>query len=506
MHRRMILWAALILMALFSLTNSTAQVTTQERPIVLRIQLANEAITPVTARYISTAIRQAEEQRAAALILVLDTPGGLVESTREVVRNILQSKVPVVVYVAPAGGRAASAGVFITMAGHVAAMAPGTNIGAAHPVQIGGLPGAPPQQPAEKPAEKKPAEGKPEDKSGGKPESTPDGKPESKKDESKEAARPATPMEEKIVNDTVAWARSLAELRGRNAEWITRAVKESISVTAAEAVKERAVDFVADDFNDLLAKLEGREVSLPQGKVILYTANADVQTREMWWGERMLAVLANPTLAFLLLLFGFYGILFELYTPGWGVGGTVGVICLVLGFFALSVLPINYVGLALIAIALALFVAEAFVTSFGFLTLGGVICLVLGGVMLVDSPAGFLRIPLWTILPVALATAAITFFLVGSIVKSQRAPLQTGSEMITGTEAIADETFASEGDHYAGLVRTHGELWKAQSKTPVSAGDELMVERRDGLTLFVRPAQPPAAVLPINKEQRRNIA
>jgi membrane-bound serine protease (ClpP class) len=502
MHRRMILWAALILVGLFSLTNSTAQVTTQDRPLVLKIHLANEAITPVTARFISTAIRQAEEQRAAALILVLDTPGGLVESTREVVRNILRSKVPVVVYVAPAGARAASAGVFITMAGHVAAMAPGTNIGAAHPVQIGGLPGSPPQQPAEKPAEKKPAESKPEDKSEGKPEGT----PEAKKDESKEAARPATPMEEKIVNDTVAWARSLAELRGRNADWITRAVKESISVTAAEAVKERAVDFVADDFNDLLAKLEGREVSLPQGKVILRTANADVQTREMWWGERVLAVLANPTLAFLLLIFGFYGILFELYTPGWGVGGTVGVICLVLGFFAMSILPINYVGLALLAIGLALFVAEAFVTSFGFLTLGGVICLILGGVMLVDSPAGFMRIPLWTLIPVALATAAITFFLVGSILKSQRAPLQTGSETMTGAEAIADEAFVSEGDHYSGLVRTHGELWKAESETPVSAGDELMIERREGLTLHVRPAQPPATILPINKEQRQNIA
>lgn len=463
MHTRMILWAVLVLTAFFSLPDSTAQVSAQERPVVLKIQLANEAITPVTARFISTAIRQAEEKRVAALILMLDTPGGLVESTREVVRNILQSKVPVVVYVAPAGGRAASAGVFITMAGHVAAMAPGTNIGAAHPVQIGGLPGSPPQQPAEKPAEKEPAESKPEDTS----ESTPASTPTSKKDESKEAARQATPMEDKILNDTVAWARSLAELRGRNADWITRAVKESISVTAAEAVKVGAVDFIAADLNELLAKLEGREVSLPQSKVILHTVNADVQTREMWWGEQILAVLANPTLAFLLLIFGFYGILFELYTPGWGVGGTIGVICLVLGFFAMSVLPINYVGLALLAIALALFVAEAFVTSYGFMTLGGVVCLILGGVMLVDSPAGFMRIPLWTLIPVALATAAITFFLAGSILKSHRAPVQTGSETITGTEAIADETFVSEGDHYRGLVRA----WRAVERRKPNAGE-----------------------------------
>ena len=495
MQRRIVLFVVLVLPALFSSEGPSAQSPARDGRLVLKIQLANEAITPVTARFISTAIRQAEEQRAVALILVLDTPGGLVESTREVVRNILRSNVPVIVYVAPAGARAASAGVFITMAGHVAAMAPGTNIGAAHPVQIGGLPGSPPQQPSDN----KPAASK--DKS--------DGEPESKKEESKEVARPAKQMEEKILNDTVAWARSLAELRGRNADWITRAVKESISVTAAEAVKERAVDFVAEDINELLAELEGRELSLAQGRIVLHTANAVVQSREMWWGERVLAVLANPTLAFLLLIFGFYGILFELYTPGWGVGGTVAVICLILGFFAMSVLPINYVGLALLAVGLALLVAEAFVTSFGFLTLGGLICLILGGVMLVDSPVGFMRIPLWTLIPVALATAAITAFLVGSIVKSHRAAIQTGSETITGAEAIADEAFVSRGDRYTGLVHTHGELWNADSDTPVSAGDELKIERRHGLTLHVRPTLPTAPILSINKEtkdQRKNIA
>lgn len=476
MRRILIFLCALMLAALLVSIGGSAQ--TSERPVVVKVQLRNEAITPVTARFIIRAIRHAEEQRATALVIMLDTPGGLVDSTREVVGAILQSRVPVVIYVAPAGARAASAGVFITLAGHVAAMAPGTTIGAAHPVQIGGLPGSPPQQPERQTEEKKDGETQP---------------------------RTTTPMEDKIVNDTVAWARAMAELRGRNADWAARAVRESISAPASEALKENAVDLIAEDVNDLLGKIEGREISLIDSRLNLRVAGADVRAYEMWWGERVLALLANPTIAFLLLIFGFYGILFELYTPGWGVGGTVGVICLVLGFFALSVLPINYVGLALIAIALTMFVAEAFVPSYGFLTLGGVICLILGGFMLVDSPAGFMRISLWTLVPVALATAAITVFLVGSIVKSHRAPVRTGSEAMVHAEATADEDFVGDGSRYRGRVETHGELWSAVSDMPVRAGDALQVARRDGLTLHVQPAGQPV-VLPITKEQEKNIA
>jgi membrane-bound serine protease (ClpP class) len=419
--------------------------------VVLQIQLADEAITPLVTRFIDRAISQAEEQRAECLVIVLDTPGGLVDSTRDIVKSILGSKVPVVVYVAPSGARAASAGVFITLAAHVAAMAPGTNIGAAHPVQIGGLPGSPP------PTEK--------------------GKD-----------RPAV-LEEKILNDTVAWARALAELRGRNVEWATRAVKESISAPASEAVRERAVDLLADGVDELLKQIDGREVQLPAGSVRLRTAGAEVRTLEMWWGERLLGVLANPNLAFLLLLFGFYGILFELYTPGWGVAGTLGIICLVLGFFALAVLPINYVGLALIAVALALFVAEAFVTSYGFLTVGGVACLILGGLMLVESPVGFQRISLWLLIPVALATAAVTVFLAGSIVRAQRSKTQTGGEALVGTEAMAVDVFAQKDEQYTGTVRAHGELWRAISITPVAAGQILHIRDRQGLTLLVRASK-----------------
>lgn len=486
--RNNFVWSLLSPVFIFALLFSgAAQVSEPERPTALKIQLSNEAITPVTSKFIARAIRQAEEQRAAALVIVLDTPGGLLDSTREIVSAILHSNTPVVVYVAPAGSRAASAGVFITMAGHVAAMAPGTTIGAAHPVQIGGLPGAPPQQPDQRPNQQP---------------NRPEGERQAdEKKDDKTTPRATTPMEDKIVNDTVAWARALAEMRGRNADWAARAVKESVSVPASEAVKENAVDLIAEDVNDLLTKIDGREVNLITGKMKLQVAGAETRSLEMWWGERALALLANPTLAFLLLIFGFYGILFELYTPGWGVGGTVGIICLVLGFFAMSVLPINYVGLALIAIALAMFVAEAFVTSFGFLTLGGVICLILGGVMLVDSPAGFMRIPLWTLAPVALATAAISFFLAGGILKAHRAPPLTGGETMSGTEAIADEAFLPAGELYAGLVRTHGELWKAVSATPIAAGEKLIIESREGLTLRVRPdIRQSAEVIPINKE------
>lgn len=421
---------------------------------VVTVRLGGETITPVTARYIERAIEHAENTQAACLVILLDTPGGLVDSTREIVKNILRSRIPVVVYVAPAGARAASAGVFITMAAHVAAMAPGTNIGAAHPVQIGDMPGQPQE-----------------------PDQTKEGKPPS-------------PMDDKIVNDTAAWARSLAELRGRNVDWSARAVRESVSASASEAVRDGVADLMANDLGDLLQKIDGRRIKLAEREATLHTAGAEVRPQEMWWGERFLAAIANPTLALLLLIFGFYGVLFELYTPGWRVPGTVGAVCLVLGFFALAVLPVNFVGVALIGIALALFVAEAFVTSYGLLTLGGLVCLITGGLMLVDSPAGFLRVSLWVLIPIALATAAITIFLVGGVIKASRIPVQTGSESMPGTAAVADTDFIIAGERYSGTVRTHGELWTAFSPAPLSAGDGVEVLSREGLTLLVRPVKP----------------
>ncbi len=415
---------------------------------VLHIRLNDEPITPVTARFIERALEKAAEEGAQCLVIELDTPGGLVTSTQAIVRNIIASDVPVVVYVSPSGARAASAGVFITLSSHVAAMAPATHIGAAHPVTIGGAPGAPP--------------------------------------DTTSSRRGSSVMEEKMVNDAVAWSKSLAELRGRNAEWAALAVSESRSITSTEALEQNVVDLLADDLPALLAQIDGREVELTEGRMrTLRTAGAVVHRESMWWGEKVLGVVSNPNVAFLLLMFGFYGVLFEFYSPGWGVSGTIGVICLVLGFFGMSVLPINYAGLLLIALALGLFVAEAFFTSFGALTLGGVVCMVLGGLMLVDTPVEMMKVSATVVVPVALATAAITVFLAGSVVKAMRGRIQTGADAMMGTEAVAQESFEAADGRYEGLVLTHGELWRAICPTPVTTGDILEIENREGLTLFV---------------------
>lgn len=422
------------------------------RPLVIQVRLEDEAITPITARFVGRAIDMAGDQRAECLVIVLDTPGGLVDSTRQVVKDILRSEVPVVVHVAPPGGRAASAGVFITMAAHVAAMAPGTNIGAAHPVALGGDPFPVADRPDD---EEEPHAGK-------------------------------TAGEEKAINDTVAWVRSLAELRNRNADWATEAVRESRSVSANVAVEQGAVDLLADDLDDLLTKIHGRQVQTPRGEVTLNTRQATIRHHQMWWGEQILATLAHPNLAVLLLVFGFYGVIFELYSPGWGVAGTLGALCLILAFLAMSILPINYVGLLLLALALALFVAEVFVTSFGALTVTGAVCLVLGGLLLVDSPAGFTGVSLNLLIPLALATAAITFVLLSSVVRTHLGAVRTGGEGLVGTRATAFVDFVETEGHYAGSVRTHGETWQAVSATPVAADQTLEIVRREGLTLYVQ--------------------
>ena len=436
--------------------------------IVLHAQVQDQPITPATVRYIRRALNEAHLNNARCLVIELDTPGGVLKSTQEIVRDILASEIPVVVYVSPSGGRAASAGMFITLAGHVAAMAPGTRIGAAHPVQIGKLPFPQPESPRPPP-----------------PDTDEDISPSP---ESPESA--PTAIEEKILNDTVAWARSLAELHGRNAEWAAMAVSDSRVLVASEAVKEGVVDLLATDLSSLLSELDGREVFVLKGQsrsqsVRLRTTDAVVRTVEMWWGERILAVISTPNIALVLLIFGFYGILFELYSPGWGVAGTLGAVSLVLGFFGLSVLPINYAGLVLVFLALGMFVAEAFVTSFGALTVGGIVCLIVGGTMLVDSPAGFLRVSMEVIAPIAVATALISIFLVSGVVRVHRARVQTGRENLIGLEAVARDTFQAVEGEYVGPVLVHGELWQAHSPNPVASGEHVHIKDLQGLTLHV---------------------
>lgn len=443
--------------ACFASTVSPAIGAEPKKSDVLRIAIQDEAITPVTARFLERALLEAEQANAECLLIELDTPGGLLQSTQQIVRAILASRVPVVVYVSPSGGRAASAGLFITLSSHVAAMAPGTRIGAAHPVQFGGLPIGPQQPPNEPVDDKTPAE---------------------------RSLGPSA-MEEKLVNDTEAWARGLAKLRGRNQEWVATAVTESRVMLASEAVQQGIVELEAVDLDDLLEQLDGREILIGDTNVSLRTADAKVRTLEMWWGEQFLAVISNPNVVMLLLMFGVYGILFELYSPGWGVAGTLGVVSLLLAFFGMSVLPVNYVGLALIVVALAMFAAEVTVTSYGALTVGGIVCLTLGGMMLVDSPTGFLRVSLGVLVPVAVATGVITVFLLSCIVRAHRQRVQTGSEALVDRQAVARGKFAPDGNGFHGQVFVHGEIWQARSTLPVSDGQIVRIRAREGLTLEI---------------------
>jgi membrane-bound serine protease (ClpP class) len=388
-------------------------------------------INPVVVEYMVQGIERAEREGAMAVVFQLDTPGGLVESTRLIVKALLNANVPTVVYVSPSGARAASAGTFITMAGHVAAMAPGTNIGAAHPVSGGG----------------KDIEGD---------------------------------MRKKAENDLAAFARSIAEKRGRNVDWAEQAVRESVSITETEAKEEKVIDLIAEDVPDLLAKLDGWKVVLPGGEVVLQTAAATVRYRHMSWRQRVLAVLSHPQLALMLLSMGSLGLLIELYNPGLIFPGVIGAISLLLAFYSLQTLPINYAGLLLIGLALVMFILEIKVTSFGMLTVGGIVSMFLGSLMLINSPEDYLRIPLSTIILVVGTTAALFTFVIGAAVRSAKRQPVSGQEGMIGETGTATERIDPTG-----TVFVHGSLWKARSLSPIEAGASVRVVKVEGLRLTV---------------------
>jgi membrane-bound serine protease (ClpP class) len=418
---------ALLLVAL----PATAQA--KEPPRVLSIKLEDQIIQPVTARFVARSLQQAEAMKAQCLIIQLDTPGGLLDSTHRIVKDILHSEIPVVVYVAPQGAHAASAGVFITLAAHVAVMAPGTNIGAAHPV------------------------------SGG-------------------AQQASDVMMNKAVNDAVAWARSLAQQRHRNADWVARAVQDSISTPAEQALQEKIIDFLAVDEVDLLDKLNGRSVVLDGKTVVLDTAGAEVEHLEMSWSDRLLCILANPSLAYILLLLGIGGLGFELTHPGSWIPGILGLVCLTLAFFALQVLPISYAGLALLGLGLLLLVLEVKFHSLGLLAVAGLICMLLGSFMLVEPQPGIERVSWVVILPATTGLALIVLFLVGNVLRAHQAPVRTGKEELLGSVGVA----RSEIDlDRPGWVDVQGELWQARSSTRLRAGERVRILQCLGLSLFV---------------------
>jgi membrane-bound serine protease (ClpP class) len=418
------------------------------------------AIGPATADYIVRGLAKAAERDARLVVLKLDTPGGLDSSMRDIIKALLASRVPVAAYVTPEGARAASAGTFILYAAHVAAMAPATNLGAATPVALG-APGGP--GPAKPPADKERKEG---DKEAG--------------------ARPAgDAMTAKQVNDAVAYIRGLAELRGRNADWAERAVREAASLPAAQALAERVIDVVAADLADLLKQLEGREVKVGERAVRLATAGAPVEQFDPDWRTRFLSVIASPSVALILMLIGVYGLFFEFSNPGFGVAGVAGAICLLVALFAFQLLPVNWAGVGLILLGLAFMIAEAFLPSFGVLGIGGIVAFVVGAILLVDAELTGLRIPLGLVIAAALASAAF-MLLVGRLAIGSRArPVVSGREEMLGATGEVIEGGAGEG-----WATIHGERWRVRAAGPLAPGQRVRVTGIHGLTLDVEPEPP----------------
>ncbi|HEX9408251.1 MAG TPA: nodulation protein NfeD [Methylomirabilota bacterium] len=428
MRRMIVAAAALFIVAFAGWTSARAS-----EPVAM-IDL-DGAITPVTARLLTAAIERAQAERAQALIVQLNTPGGLERSMRSMTQAILNAKIPVIVYVAPTGARAASAGVFITMAAHVAAMAPATNIGAAHPVTIGGG------------------------------------------DTGKE-------MGKKIENDAAAFARSLAAERGRNVEWAEKAVRASVSVTEREAVKLKVVDLIADSVPDLLAKVDGRTVKTARGPVTLATRDAAVKLIEVRFRDRFLALITDPNIAYILMMIGMLGIFFELQNPGVVLPGVIGGISLILAFFAFQSLPINWAGVLLILFGVALLIAEIKIVSHGVLTAGGVVAMVLGSFMLYDAPEVGFRVSWTVILPTVGATAGLVVWAVSAGMRAMMKSPVTGAAGMIGRVVVARSALGPEGQ-----VQVDGEIWRAVSEGgAIPAGEKVRVMAVDGLTLKVSRA------------------
>lgn len=416
------------------------------------------AIGVGTGDYVRRGLEQAQAENAALVILRLDTPGGLVTSMRDMIQLLLATEVPVVTYVAPSGARAASAGTYIVYASHVAAMAPGTNLGAATPVRMGGLPGMP-----QEPDRERPKDGDKKDDDGTSPVS-------------------GSAMDRKIMNDSVAYIRSLAYMRGRNADWAEKAVREAVSLPADDALKENVIDLVATDLSDLLAKLDGRTVKVGDKELRLETADIGVVEIVPDWRAQFLGVITDPNVAYILMLIGVYGIIFEFWNPGFVLPGVLGAISLLLGLGALSVLPINYAGLALMLLGIGFMVAEAFTPSFGVLGIGGLAAFVIGSIFLIDTEVPEIAIS-WPLIAVASATTGgFMIFVLGAAFKARARPVVSGEADMIGQPAQVLEWADGRG-----RVRLRGEYWNARAVEPLAPGRRVRVCGLDGLTLIVEP-------------------
>ncbi|MBH3390426.1 nodulation protein NfeD [Pseudomonas putida] len=440
-------WRWLLLLLLLGITPGG-----QAAPGAVWVLGIDDAIGPASADYLVRSLDQAQAQGAQLVVIRMDTPGGLDSAMRQMIKAILASPVPVATYVAPSGARAASAGTYILYASHIAAMAPGTNLGAATPVQIGGPPGAPK-----------------DDKTKGSDDET---------------------LSRKQVNDAAAYIRGLAQLRGRNADWAEKAVREAVSLPASEALRLNVIDQVADDLPALLRKLDGKTLEAAGQPHQLQTAGASLVEHLPDWRTRVLAVITNPSVALILIMVGVYGLLFEFMSPGSTVGGVVGGICLLLALYALQLLPVSFAGVALILLGIAFMIAEAFLPSFGVVGFGGIVAFVVGALILIDTDAPGFGIPLALIGTLAVLSALLIGGVLGMALKARQRALVSGDAGLVGSLVTVTQVMA--GNPFRGVVLAQGEQWQVQCATPLQAGQNVRVTARHGVMLDVSAAAPAA--------------
>lgn len=422
--------ASLFLITSLFLNLSPVNADLESTPEIMVIKV-DGVINPARAEFVVKAIKKANDKGYSLIIMELDTPGGLDTSMRTIIKEMVGSAAPVVVYVSPSGARAASAGAFITIASHIAAMAPGTNIGAAHPVAMG---------------EKMDKE-----------------------------------MAKKVTNDAAAYIRSLAESRGRNIKWAEDAVRKSVSATEKEALELKVIDLIAKDRDELLKKIDGRKVRTAFGERLIRTAGAKIIHEEMGFRQRVLDLISDPNIAYILMLLGIYGLFFELTNPGSIFPGVLGGICLILAFYAFQTLPVNYAGILLIILAIILFILEVKIVSHGILTIGGIISMIIGSIMLFESSSPFFKLSLYVILPAVIVTALFFVITFGLAIKAWKRKPVTGIEGIVGLEGVARTDIKDDG-----MVYVRGEIWSAMSDEPIKSGEKVRVEAISGLKLKVK--------------------